>query len=328
LYLLITIDTEGDNPWAGKGCDKFTQNARFLPRFQQLCETFDYKPTYLTTYEMAKDEFFAEFARDAIRRQTCEIGAHPHPWSSPPAYDLTGDDMKYHPYVTEYPQDIIREKVKALTEVLQNTFDTTVCSHRAGRWGFNEVYANILTDLRYKVDCSVTPFETWKSSKGTPAGTGGPDYRHFPAEPYFLDDKDISQPGDSPLLEIPVTVIPRYGRMLWAIYNNVIPQASKPARFAFKKIFGPSSQWFRPARGKLPTLMKVAERTLESNADYIMFMLHSCEFMPGGSPQFRNKEEIDALYEAIQQVFQWLYEHGVKGLTCQQFYNVFTAEKI
>ena len=41
-YFLITIDTEGDgtNP----------ENARFLPRFQKLCEQFLFKPTYLTNF--------------------------------------------------------------------------------------------------------------------------------------------------------------------------------------------------------------------------------------------------------------------------------------
>lgn len=327
MYLLITIDTEGDNPWAGQGYENFRENARFLPRFQQLCDVFDYKPTYLTTYEMAKDEFFTEFARDTLRREACELGSHPHPWNLPPDYKLTTDDMKYHPYLTEYPQDVMREKVKVLTQVLEDRFNMPVCSHRAGRWGFDEIYAGILIDLGYKVDCSVTPFETWKSSKGNPSGTGGPDYRNFPSEPYFLDDGDISRVGNSPLLEIPVTVVPRYDKILWAIYNNVIPQGSKPARFLFKQIFGPSVEWFRPARGKLTSLMKVAQRKLESGADYIMFMLHSCEFMPGGSPQFRNENDIDALYEAIEEVFQWLHDHGVTGLTCHQFYNVFTAEK-
>jgi len=325
--LLITIDTEGDNPWAGKGYDKFTKNAHFLPRFQQTCDKFGYKPTYLTTYEMANDEFFTEFARDALNRQACEIGTHPHAWNTPPEYKLTSDDMKFHPYLTEYPENVMREKVKTLTKVLEATFNKTMYSHRAGRWGFNELYAQILVDFDYRVDCSVTPYETWKSSKGDPKANGGPDFRHFPSEPYFLDVKDIARCGDSPLLEIPVTLIRRYGKILWPIYTKCIPQGSKPARFLFKRVFGQSVEWFRPARGRLGTLMNVAQKKLDDNADYIMFMLHSCELMPGGSAQFRTEADIDRLYAAIEETFQWLYEHGVKGLTCHEYHEVFTAAK-
>lgn len=53
---LITIDTEGDNLWQ-KHDSITTENARYLPRFQQLCEKYGFKPVYLTNYEMAIDPF-------------------------------------------------------------------------------------------------------------------------------------------------------------------------------------------------------------------------------------------------------------------------------
>src|SRR5512144_2975448 len=44
---LITIDTEGDNLWS-RPREITTGNARYLPRFQALCEKYGLKPTYLT----------------------------------------------------------------------------------------------------------------------------------------------------------------------------------------------------------------------------------------------------------------------------------------
>ena len=102
MKLLITIDTECDNAWL-KGSGVTTENVKFLPRFQQLCDRFCYKPTYLVSYEMANDGFFREFASDALRSGTCEIGSHPHPWNSPPNYKLTSNDTKIHPFLIEYP---------------------------------------------------------------------------------------------------------------------------------------------------------------------------------------------------------------------------------
>ena len=59
----ITIDTEGDNLWDWReGMDIHTENARFLPRFQTLCEEYDLKPTYLSNFEMISDSFFRDFA--------------------------------------------------------------------------------------------------------------------------------------------------------------------------------------------------------------------------------------------------------------------------
>nr|BAE19861.1 lipopolysaccahride biosynthesis [Edwardsiella tarda] len=72
---IITIDTEGDNLWQNH--DRITtENARYLPRFQQLCEKYGFKPVYLTNYEMASDPVYVEFAQDVIARGCGEVGMH------------------------------------------------------------------------------------------------------------------------------------------------------------------------------------------------------------------------------------------------------------
>ena len=80
---LITIDTEGDDIW-GRHATVTTENARFLPRFQNLCRDHGFKPTYLTNYEMAIDPRYQEFGRSVLRAGEGEIGLHVHPWNSPP----------------------------------------------------------------------------------------------------------------------------------------------------------------------------------------------------------------------------------------------------
>ena len=50
---IITVDTEGDNLWGYKEGDTITtNNALYIPRFQELCENYGFKPVYLTNYEM------------------------------------------------------------------------------------------------------------------------------------------------------------------------------------------------------------------------------------------------------------------------------------
>lgn len=51
---IITIDTEGDGQW-NPDAPCSTENARFIPRFQELAEKFGFKPTWLTNYEMSED---------------------------------------------------------------------------------------------------------------------------------------------------------------------------------------------------------------------------------------------------------------------------------
>jgi hypothetical protein len=182
---LITIDTEGDNLWQ-KNDSITTENAKYLPRFQAVCEKYGFKPVYLTNYEMAIDPFFIEFGQDVIARGTAEIGMHLHAWNSPPETPLTDNDWRYKPYLIEYSDALMREKVDFMTKLLQDTFQTKMRSHRAGRWAFDERYARLLVEYGYEVDCSVTPKVNWKTAKGAPQGTGARIIAISRCRPIFL----------------------------------------------------------------------------------------------------------------------------------------------
>lgn len=105
---------------------------------------------------MVRCPVFQEFARDVLKRGQGEIGMHLHAWNSPPLVPLTDDDSEHLPYLTEYPEQLMREKIRVLTQALEDTFGVKMLTHRAGRWSINATYVRILLDLGYVVDCSVT----------------------------------------------------------------------------------------------------------------------------------------------------------------------------
>ncbi|PLV53295.1 polysaccharide deacetylase family protein [Erwinia sp. B116] len=308
---IITIDTEGDNLWQNH--DRIaTENTRFLPRFQQLCERFTFKPVWLTNYEMAIDPAYVEFARDVIARDSGEIGMHLHAWNSPPQHDLTGDDWRHKPYLIEYPEAVIKEKVSFMTDLLEQTLQVKMRSHRAGRWAFNAYYARLLIEQGYQVDCSVTPRVNWQFSPGAPQGAGGTNYQHFPDRPWFIDPQDISRAGNSPLLEVPMSIQYKHSSLM-----NGVKQGWDRLR---GKRRSPSVHWLRPSRGNLQQMLGVVDKTLAGGSDYVEFMLHSSEFMPGGSPTFKTAADIDALYDNLEQLFSYLQERCV-GMTLTDYYQ-------
>jgi len=310
---IITIDTEGDNLW-GRPRDITTRNAAFLPRFQSLCERYGFKPVYLTNYEMAMSDEFVEFGRDVAARGAGEIGMHLHAWNSPPFSPLTADDFVFQPFLIEYPEAVMREKIRVMTGLLEDRFERNIVSHRAGRWAFDGRYAAMLLAEGYRVDCSVTPCVDWRSTKGDPAGTGGPDYTKFPDAPYFLHPADISSPAADGLLEVPMTV--RLGRLHriapWA-YN--VPLLRRAANRA-----SPSPLWLcaaqpalrAPALRHLDAMLDMGRIVREQGAAHVEFMLHSSEFMPGGSPTFSTEEDIAQLYGHLERLFDELAQwcHG------------------
>lgn len=307
---IITIDTEGDNLWQNRR-QITTENAKFLPRFQSLCEKFGFKPVWLTNYEMAVDPVYIEFASDVIARGQGEVGMHLHAWNSPPDYDLTGDDWRYQPYLIEFPDSVLREKVLFMTRLLEDTFQTKMLSHRAGRWAFDSRYARLLIESGYQVDCSVTPRVDWRFTPGAPNGQGGTNYRNFPTNAYFIDPQQIHQAGESSLLEVPMSI--QYKHSAWL---NILKQGYDNLR---GKRRSPSVYWLRPDGKNLETMKMVAGDALAQGNDYVEFMLHSSEFMPGGSPTFKDEASINKLYRDLEELFAWLAER-TQGMTLAEFY--------
>ena len=87
-YFIITIDTEGDNLWGWEeGTPIKTENILYLSRFQDLCNQYDFKPTWLSNWEMVNDDRFVTFAKKNLARKQCEIGMHLHAWNTPPEYE-------------------------------------------------------------------------------------------------------------------------------------------------------------------------------------------------------------------------------------------------
>lgn len=319
---LITIDTEGDNAWS---CPRetTTRNAEYLPRFQELCERYGFKPTYLATWEMAHSPAFQRFGRDVIRAGCGEIGMHLHAWNSPPLTPLTGDDLVHLPYLIEYPESQMREKVRVLTDALENVFGTRMTSHRAGRWAFNEVYARILLEFGYLVDCSVTPHVSWRDCKGAPNGEGGTDYRGFPESAYYLDVTDISHFGDSDLLEVPVTIVkPAQSAVRKSAY--LLARLLGSERLAAR--FRQSPGWLRPNGRNRNRMLAVLEAALEEKRDYVEFMLHSSELMPGGSPNLLSHDSIEALCGDIEAVFSAASKY-FRGCTLREYYELVQSRR-
>ncbi len=310
---IITVDTEGDDLWS-RPREISTHNARFLPRFQSLCERYGYRPVYLANYEMAMCETFVEFGRDVIARRAGEIGMHLHAWNSPPLLPLTEDDFRHQPYLIEYPDAVMKAKIKLMTQLLQERFAQPITSHRAGRFGFDARYAAMLLEQGYRVDCSVTPGIDWSATPGAPGGRGGTNYSDFPHRPYFLRPGDICAAAQSGLLEVPVTI--ETGRLFrrapWAYRPPVI-------RGLASRI-SPRHNWLCPGENGLRGMLRAAHGARARGASCFQLMLHSSELMPGGSPTFRTAAAVERLYGDLEILFEDL-SAWCEGLTLREFHT-------
>lgn len=306
---IITIDTEGDNLWMwDKSSPILTENTLYLSRFQKLCERFGFKPVWLTNYEMINDPRYIDFIMDVEERGVGELGMHLHAWNTPPMHSLPKVQTGL-PYLIEYPEDIMKKKVEYMTRLIVEKTGIRPTSHRAGRWSMDERYFRILMEYGYNVDCSVTPHQNWQTSPGQ-TEVDGTDYSAYPEEPYWID-------RNQSLLEVPVSIRPSH--------NFILPDSMSLRGFArsLRDSYNGYNHWLRPDGRNERRMLHFLDLIYDGDSDYIMFMLHSSELMPGGSPTFKTQESIESLYKTLEKVFNrasLLYE----GITLREYYKTKT----
>ncbi len=315
MKFIITIDTEGDNQW-DHGRDLTVENIKFVPRFQDLCDKYLIKPTYLVTSEICKDGFAKKVFSDYLENDRAEIGAHLHSWTTPPFLDKQGyrENDTNHAFASELPLSLLRKKIENLTDQIENTFGRRPTSFRSGRYGLDKNVVRELIRNSYLVDSSVTPFVNWSAQKGTPDGTGGPDFIGSSPFPHKYEF------SDGMITEIPITILPT---------RFPINKSMKLARYYFKnvnrnfvlravrRIFLENQPvWLRPTpEMNINHLTELLNETSRRRLPFITMMFHSSELMPGCSKYRPDKASVEELYVLLTGFFDLLAERKIGSVT-------------
>jgi len=292
--LVITIDVEPDNEW-GRPPPGTCHNIRPLEAFHERCRAQGITPTYLLSYGMVTDgEALAGLARILVQGG-CEIGAHLHPWETPPFAYADGADNGAHAFPHELPEELFEAKLATVTDAIVSRLGVRPVSYRAGRWGMSHRCLGPLIRQGYRVDTSVTPLYSWHRQVGLPNGDGGPAYLTAPQDPYHPSPHDICLPGDSPLWEVPLTIgLPGPLSALRTRIHRVTG-----SRVLFSRVARRSGilrlQWLQPTRGigrTTEALCRLARHFVQRGAPVLNMMFHSSELMEGGSPYHPTAVEV------------------------------------
>lgn len=302
--VVLTIDTEPDDAWCNHRDDS-TANIVALERLQELLSEFGAVATLLVTTKVARDPASVAILNRLQERHGAEIGAHLHPWESPP-YLPSGLDVKYASFPHELPADLFEAKLANLTSLLESRFGPPR-SYRAGRWGMASSHVSILERHGYRIDTSVMPLTDWSATIGIPrslGGVGGADFRLAPMHPYHPSYADINAIGTARLLEIPVTV--SFTRRAPSIVQDVYPRLPALARrgLSWSRILATVAA--TPAEETRRRLLRVLELVQHDAATVINWTIHSSELMLDKSPNTRTPEQLDAVFGRIRDMLAHL----------------------
>ncbi len=299
----ITIDTEEDD-WGQYRSSGFSvENIGQIPRLQELFDRYGAIPTYLLTYPIVTSEVARGTFLDILARQRCEIGAHCHPWNTPPFEE---EINARHSMLNNLPYSTVTKKIGVLQNQITQSIGVAPRSFRAGRWGFSPLVAAAIHELGFRIDTSVTPFVDWSPS-------AGPDYREAPDYPYqFNPDAVHAVAHDGCLLEVPATVgflqsnyklcrrVLRLGRLASGLHVRGILERTGIVNL----------RWLSPELSSGKDMLALARICLRRGYQDLNMTFHSTTLLPGRSPYVSSAADLETFLASIEMVLTFAASGG------------------
>lgn len=321
--LIATVDAEAEFSWGTyRRDDTSVANLRHQAPAQELFERFAVRPTYFVDYAVATQaEGYAPLCRIA-EAGGCEIGAHLHPWITPPFEEELGAKNSYSQNLPAWLQ---KEKLSRLTEAIVANFGTRPLAYRAGRYGIDEAAGWILEALDYRIDMSVRP--GIDSHRG-----GGPDFRRAFDRPYWFGP-------EGSLLEIPLTVslvglfpkMRRFEPFLREFYARLVRPA--PSRMHLPGVFarlGLLERISLTPEGMSLGEMRRLTRALEARGQRVFVLAyHSSSLLPGNTPYVRSAQDLSRFLATIEAYLEFFFgELGGIATTPADLYRRLRGSKV
>ncbi len=151
--LMVVIDTEEEFDWHLPFDRKNTsvESMRHVEKAQEVFDEFGIRPTYVVDHPVASQETGYSLLREFVSSGRATIGAHLHPWVSPPHEEGVNS---FNSYPGNLSARLEEEKIARLTEQITRTFGARPTIYKAGRYGFGPNTGEILSKLGYEIDLS------------------------------------------------------------------------------------------------------------------------------------------------------------------------------
>ena len=314
--LLIVVDTEEEFDWTRpfSRANVATSSIPAQARAHDIYDRFGMVPTYVVDYPVATDPASVRFLAALRDAGKAEIGAHLHPWVTPPHVEEVTARNSYH---CNLPPELERAKLAALTDAIERSFGARPTAFKAGRYGYGPHTGRALADLGYQVDCSFVPHTDLSCD-------GGPDFRNVPDRPHWLENG---------LLEVPLSVgflgaAPGLGpRAAWLFDSPGAERLRIPGVLARAGLVARSK--LTPEGTPMDEQCRLIEAMARRGHRLFSLTYHSPSLEPGHTPYVRDAAELERFLAAIERVLAFFRdEMGGRFTTLSQVYRDFAEKRI
>lgn len=285
--LFAVVDTEEDFEWHAPFSRENVSvgSMRQAGRGQAVLDRYNVRPTYVVDYPVATQPDGYAALLDIWKAGACSIGAHLHPWVTPPFEETVS---RPNSYACNLPPDLERRKIASIAEAIAERFDRPTV-YKAGRYGFGRFTGAALEDLGFEVDLSINP--TLARSDD-----GGPSFEAFDSRPFFF--------GARNLLELPCT----HGYSGWSgplrqplhrLASGRFPQALR-AVGVLARIGAVNRVMLSPEGNTLAEMIALTRTLHREGLRAFTMTFHSSSLEPGHTPYVRSQADLDALLDRIR----------------------------
>lgn len=305
MKLVLSIDVEEEGLFSGDYArEPKVKNLDHLHRLEFLSKELGFPLTLLVSWRVANDPRCREILKRWQGDYGAEIGAHLHPWSTPPFKNLGRPEPVPS---DEIPEPLLRAKFETLMETLRTQMGVEPVSFRMGRWDFGRQVQTLLPQYGIQVDGSVAPLRISRS---------GQDHFLSQADPYWLQPV---VPEGRPLFEVPLTMVPIWPASPKITHSIAKALPSSARHFMLGNFSAVGAVGIQPVWYPAPSMRWAARIHRRRGGQVLTMFLHSSELMPGESPHFPTDEAVQRLVEKIRDFMAWLSQTGpVQGVTMSE----------
>lgn len=310
MYLAITMDVEEDN-WSDYSSEPVLSNIGKLTELQSVFDRYGVKPTYLISYPVATHKDSISILRKILDRGRCEIGAHLHPWNTPPFEE---EKTVKNTMLFNLSKELQYRKLESLHAKIVENFKMEPITFRSGRWGFDQTVAGNIHRLGYKVDTSVSPYINWESYHG-------PDFSNRSPMPQILH-MDGSGNANSSILEVPATIgflqdnYDRCNARLKTISGSALKHLRLIGILDKLKII--NKVWLSPESDDAGKMVQLAESIKRNNYPILNMFFHSPSLKHGLTHFTKTKEAEIELTRRIEKFLEYKVKSNIESITMSE----------
>ncbi len=292
--LIVVVDTEEEFPWdQPHSRDNTSVSAMSELRVaQDIFNRYNLRPTYVIDYPVATKPDGFEPLKEIAQAGLCTVGAHLHPWVSPPFTETVNAR-------NSFPGNLIKEQEEAkLTELVaaisENFVRPTI--YKAGRYGVGENTAAILNTLGFNIDLSPTPGYSYVSE-------AGPDFTRFPDVPFFYSEDKLCIPCTGGF----VGALRAVGRVVYPPMTSKLGDTLKLGGIASRLRLLERIR-LSPEGFTLDELKRLSHTLWHSGVRTFTLSYHSPSLRPGCTPYVDNAQQLQTFLDTIEGYIEYFLE--------------------